>query len=54
MDYGVNEMKLKTIIGKAAHENTGSINVLKKMGMIYFGEELCGHDPAGKYILKTT
>jgi len=52
IDYGVNKMKLKNIIGRAAKENKGSINVLKKLGMTYLQDDLCSHDPAEVYILK--
>ena len=45
VDYGFNILKLDRIIGRAMQENTSSINVLKKMNMIYYKEDLChGHD----------
>lgn len=52
LEYGTNKMNLKNIIGRAAKDNTGSINVLKKMGMVYLKEDMCAHDPAEVYILK--
>ncbi len=52
MEYATNSLKLKNIIGRAAKENIASINVLKKLGMIYLRDELCAHDPAEVYILK--
>lgn len=45
LDYGFNVLKLDRIIGRVMKENTGSISVLKKMGMTYYKEDLChGHD----------
>ncbi|MBL0328603.1 MAG: GNAT family N-acetyltransferase [Bacteroidetes bacterium] len=52
LDYGVNTLKLKNIIARAAKENHASIHVIKKMGMVYLKDDLCGHDPAEVYILK--
>lgn len=52
LDYGVNTLKLKNIIARAAKANTASINVLKKLGMSYLKDELCAHDPAEVYVLK--
>ena len=50
LDYGTNILKLKNIMAKAAKENVASINVLKKLGMIYLKDDLCAHDPAEVYI----
>jgi ribosomal-protein-alanine N-acetyltransferase len=52
MDYGINVMQLKNIIAKAAKDNIASIHVIKKLGMVYLKDDLCGHDPAEVYILK--
>ena len=52
LDYGVKYMKLKNIIARAAKENPTSINVIKKMGMVYLKDDLCDHDEAEVYILK--
>ncbi len=52
IDYGINILKLKNIIARAAKENKASINVLKKIGMKYLSVEMCCHDPAEKYTLK--
>lgn len=52
LDYGTKTLKLKNIIGRAAKENIASINVLKKMGMVYLNDDMCAHDPAEVYILK--
>lgn len=52
LEYGVNTLKLKNIIARAAKDNTASINVIKKLGMVYLKEDMCAHDPAEVYILK--
>lgn len=52
MDHGINTLKLKNIIALAAKKNTASINVLKKLGMVYLEDNMCKHDPAEKYIFK--
>ena len=52
LEYGTNVLKLKGIIAKAAKENTASIHVLKKLGMVYLRDDLCAHDPAVVYITK--
>ncbi len=51
-DYGVNTLKLTSIVARAAKANVASINVIKKMGMVYLKDEMCAHDPAEVYILK--
>ena len=40
MDYGVNVLKLKNIIARAAKANTASVNVIKKLGMVYLMDDL--------------
>ena len=52
LNYGVMVLGLKNIVAKAAKENTASIHVIKKLGMVYLKDELCEHDPAELYILK--
>lgn len=52
MDYAINTLQLKEIIGRAAIDNKASIAVLKKMGMKYLKNDECGHDPAEVYIYK--
>ena len=49
LDYGVNILKLKNIIARAAKDNVASINVIKKLGMVYLKEDMCAHDPAEVY-----
>ena len=36
IDYGLNKLKLKEIIGRAMKENQASIQVLKKIGLKYY------------------
>jgi|APLak6261662433_1056034.scaffolds.fasta_scaffold00364_6 RimJ/RimL family protein N-acetyltransferase len=52
MNYALNTLQLKEIIGRAAIDNKASIAVLKKMGMVYLKNDECGHDPAEVYIYK--
>lgn len=49
LDYGFNTLGLKTIIGRAAHENLASIRVLEKLGMEFYKEDSCGHFTGAKY-----
>ena len=51
MEYG-KQLGLKNIIAKAAKENTASINVIKKLSMVYLKDDMCAHDPAEVYIMK--
>ncbi|HEY0030027.1 MAG TPA: GNAT family N-acetyltransferase [Bacteroidia bacterium] len=50
MDYGQNTLKLKTIVARAAKENIASLNVIKKLGMVYLKDEMCRHDEAEVYV----
>lgn len=50
LDYGVNTLGLHPIIARAAKANKASLNVLKKLGMVYLEDDMCKHDPAEKYI----
>ena len=52
LDYGVNNLKLTNIIARAAKDNVASINVIKKLGLVYLKNDMCAHDPAEIYILK--
>ena len=38
IDLGFNHYKLTTIVGRARKENIGSIRVLEKIGLTYFGD----------------
>lgn len=49
LDYGVNILKLKNIIARVAKDNVASINVIKKLGMVYLKDDMCAHDPAEVY-----
>ena len=50
LDYGVNVVQLKNITARAAKANTASLNVIKKLGMVYLEDDMCDHDPAEKYV----
>ena len=50
LSYGVNTLKLKNIIARAAKDNVASINVIKKLGLVYLKDDMCSHDPAEVYI----
>lgn len=50
LDFGLNKLDLKSIVGRALVENTGSINVLKKAGMEYIGEEIINDAPHKSFI----
>lgn len=52
LEYGVNTLKLKNIIARAAKDNVASINVIKKLGMVYLKDDMCAHDPAAVYQLQ--
>jgi RimJ/RimL family protein N-acetyltransferase len=40
LKYGFEKLRLERIVGRALPDNTASINVLEKCGMVYIGEEL--------------
>lgn len=40
MDYGINELKLDRIVGRAAVDNHNSIRVLQKVGMRFVGNDV--------------
>lgn len=43
--YGIDQLKLKRIVGRAMPDNIASIKVLEKCGMKYIGEEVVdGHE----------
>ncbi|MCW3167145.1 GNAT family N-acetyltransferase [Chryseobacterium sp. 09-1422] len=47
IDYGFNELNIKTIIGRAMKENIASIKVLEKIGLQYERDfDFDGHDGA--------
>ncbi|MGB3946912.1 MAG: GNAT family N-acetyltransferase [Bacteroidia bacterium] len=53
LNYGVTMLKLKKIIATAAKANTASLNVIKKLGMVYLQDDMCEHDPAEKYVFNS-
>lgn len=52
IEYGFNTLKLDRIVGDAMLENTASINVLKKTGMLYHEETFIDNIPSVKYQIK--
>ena len=51
MDYGFNQLHLKTIVGRAHVENTGSLKILQKIGMQFIKEEIVDNCPVKTFIL---
>jgi RimJ/RimL family protein N-acetyltransferase len=51
LDYATTVLNLKGILAKAMKENTASIHVMKKLGMVYLKDETCADHPAEVYIL---
>lgn len=49
LEFGFTTFKMKTIVGRAMHENIGSIKVLKKIGLEYWKENECGGEPGVVY-----
>jgi RimJ/RimL family protein N-acetyltransferase len=49
LDYGINVLKLENIIAKAMKENTASIRVMQKLGMVYLRNDICAEHPAEVY-----
>jgi RimJ/RimL family protein N-acetyltransferase len=47
--YGFEKLNLQRIIGRAMPGNIASLNVLKKCGMAYIGEEIVDGHPAKTY-----
>jgi ribosomal-protein-alanine N-acetyltransferase len=47
--YGFKKLNLQRIIGRAMPDNVASINVLKKCGMTYIGEQITDGHPAKSY-----
>ena len=50
LNYGFEELHLKTIIGRAHIENTGSLNILEKIGMHFVGEGLVDDCPVKTFV----
>jgi ribosomal-protein-alanine N-acetyltransferase len=49
LDYGLNDLQLKLITGRAHIENIASIKVLEKIGMDYIGEGIVDDCPVRTY-----
>lgn len=49
LDYGLNDLQLKLITGRAHIENIASIKVLEKIGMDYVGEGIVDDCPVRTY-----
>lgn len=49
LDYGFKQLGLKRMIGRADTHNLASIQVLKKLGMTFFGEDHLHDSPAYIY-----
>jgi RimJ/RimL family protein N-acetyltransferase len=47
--YGFEKLNLQRIVGRAVPGNLASLNVLKKCGMSYLGEEIVDSHPAKTY-----
>ena len=52
LEYASASLKLRGIIAKALKENTASIQVMKKLGMVYLKDDVFANQPAEVYILK--
>jgi RimJ/RimL family protein N-acetyltransferase len=52
LEYGKNIYGLKSIIAKAMKENTASIQVMKKLGMVWLRNDICAEHPAEVYVWK--
>ena len=52
IEYGFSNLQLTRIIGNAMKQNVASINVFKKLDMIYFDETLIDSIPSVKYEIK--
>jgi [ribosomal protein S5]-alanine N-acetyltransferase len=45
LDYGFNQLRLKTIVGRAHVENIASLKILEKIGMQFIKEEVVDNCP---------
>jgi len=45
LEYGFNQLHLKTIVGRAHIENTASLKILQKIGMQYVKDEVVDNCP---------
>jgi [ribosomal protein S5]-alanine N-acetyltransferase len=51
VDYGFNQLHLKTITGRAHIENTGSLRILEKTGLQFIKEEVVDNCPVKTFML---
>jgi [ribosomal protein S5]-alanine N-acetyltransferase len=49
LDYGFEKLGIPRIVGRAMPQNTASLRVLEKCGMLYLGEEIVDDHPAKTY-----
>ncbi|GAB2830422.1 GNAT family N-acetyltransferase [Ferruginibacter profundus] len=54
MDYGFNQLHLKTIVGRAHIENTASLRILEKVGLQFIKEEVIDDCPVKTFMLSNT
>ena len=52
LDYGFNQLHLKTIVGRAHIENTASLKILEKTGMQYVKDELVDNCPVKTFAIQ--
>lgn len=53
IEYGFQQLGMTEIVARANKENIGSIEIMKKVGMIFWKEEDCHNEPGVYYrILK--
>ena len=52
LDYGFNQLHLKTIVGRAHIENTASLKILEKTGMQYFKDEVVDNCPVKAFAIQ--
>lgn len=51
MDYGFNQLHLKTIVGRAHIDNVGSLKILQKIGMQFIKDEIVDNCPVKTFML---
>lgn len=52
VDYGFNQLHLKTIVGRAHIENTASLKILEKTGMQYVKDEVVDNCPVKTFAIQ--
>jgi ribosomal-protein-alanine N-acetyltransferase len=52
IQYGFEKLNFHRIIGRAMPQNTGSIRVLEKCGMVFIGEEIVDGHPAKTFEMR--